>query len=202
MFSTGNLRHLRKTLNSFPIPMFAVERPAPADAFRILCINTAHANESGLDSTGIEGLRPLDLLPPDEAEAVESRYAFCAKRREVIQYDETLHFNDVPSRWRTILHPVRLSGRAQRVIATSFPMGPRATQPASVARICAEMAQEEQGFGPVVSVLSPAPQMARRRIVVAEATFKTPTARHIAKDAQHNAANAHSTNSDGMTMVA
>jgi len=189
MFSNDNLRQLRKTLDGFPIPMFAVQRATTSDAFRILCINRAHEDESGLANVDVEGLRTLDLLRPDEAEAVDSRYAFCAKTREVIQYDETLHIKEVQTRWRTILHPVRIRSGGQRVIGTSFPLGPQSVEPMGVARLGDIMAEEAADFGPVTQVLGTEPPIPQRRIIQAQAVLRTPEARAMTQSASSAAAN-------------
>ena len=189
MFSTNDTRLLRKTLNSYPVPMFAVERATPSDAFRILCVNQEHERASGLVNDDVEGLRPSDLLPPHEAEAVESRYDFCAKRRKVIQYEETLHLNGMPSRWRTILHPVKLGGDGQRVIGTAFPVEPRAIVPANVLQISDFTTKGKMVHAPALTVMSGVPDAARRRIAMAEVAFHTQKAEDLARSARSDVAN-------------
>ena len=169
--------------------MFAAQRPSRADAFRLLCINRAHEDESGLANIDIQGLRPLDILPPDEAEAVESRYALCVRKREVIQYDETLHLRERPSRWRTILHPVRMKSGQERVIGTSFPLGPEASEPVGVLELGAALAVERSKFGPVSYLLREAPPQPERRIIRAEAMFGVPKVRDIAQRSAPSVAN-------------
>lgn len=140
MFTSNDPKALRATLDCIPVAMFAAERPSLSDAFRLLCINRAHEDESGLSNVDVSGLRAADILPPNEAEAVESRYDFCVRQHKVIQYREVLHLSGQTSHWRTILHPVDMPGTTQRIIGTAFALSPDGRFPAALPVIEAAMA--------------------------------------------------------------
>lgn len=139
MFDSTDIRALRATLDCIPVAMFAAGRPTPADAFRVHCINRQHEDESGLANIDVSGLRPMEFLPAEEGEAVESRYAFSARHGKMIGYSEVLHLNGRETRWHTVLYPVAMPKQEQRIIGCTFALAPDGRFPAAMPVIEAAM---------------------------------------------------------------
>lgn len=132
MFDTTDIRGLRATLDCIPVAMFATERPGQDAAFRYLCINRQYEDETQLSNVNLAGLRPLDVLPPSQGEAVESRYAFSCRKQQVISYTETLHLNGRETRWHTVIYPVRVKESRDRIIGCAFALSPDGRFPAAM----------------------------------------------------------------------
>ncbi len=123
MFQSNDLSTLNAALNHYPVPMFAAQRASPEHPFYLLCVNAAHTRSTGLSTAQVSGLRPTQLLEPDEGKAVEDRYASCATSGQVISYEEEFHLNGRLTRWETTLLPVDADGGGQRVIGTALTLG-------------------------------------------------------------------------------
>lgn len=121
MFKNSDPFELMATLNMFPVPMFSAERESPDALFRVLCVNAAHTALTDLTTEFATGKLLSELLPPDQAEAVETRYARCIEQQSVINYRESLNINKKDmSTWETTLQPVVMLGGRQRIVGTSL----------------------------------------------------------------------------------
>ncbi len=120
MFDTTDPATLCQLLNSYPLPMFAAERADAHHAFRLLCVNTAYTQCSGLQTSDVEGMRPSDLMSAEDGARVESRFAYCSKIRQTLSFEEARHLDNTPRKWRTTLFHVAMKGAAQRIIGLSM----------------------------------------------------------------------------------
>ncbi|MFC6759430.1 hypothetical protein ACFQFQ_07865 [Sulfitobacter porphyrae] len=77
MFTTADVRDLRRQIDRFNVPMFIVQRYRDTDTFEILALNRRHEIESGMSMEGVMGKPLSDLLPPKQAAAVAAKYEKC-----------------------------------------------------------------------------------------------------------------------------
>ncbi|MFD2738335.1 hypothetical protein ACFSUD_02015 [Sulfitobacter aestuarii] len=120
MFDTSSPEELADLFDNFSVPMFAADRRSQGERFRLTCINRALERASGfmrIDGTGAD-LR--DLLPPDEAEEVNRKYALCADNRCDVRYKEKLTMAHQVMEWDTSLQYVKLPDGRERIVGTAF----------------------------------------------------------------------------------
>lgn len=142
MFQSADPVVLRKTLEHYPVPMFAAQRETPKQPFYLICLNAAHTRATGVTTEQVAGVRPTDLLGEVEGAEVEAHYANCADSGVVVNYRETLHFAGRPTRWETTLLPVMTNSGAERVVGTALTLGmPTQSRDVSDAEYYAAQAQ-------------------------------------------------------------
>ena len=107
MFRNDDTSVLRREIDRFKLPMFIAELNADSGHFELLALNTAHEAHSGMVMDEVIN-RPLhSLMPYEEAEAVNERYARCVSNAGQIRYREMLHMPRGPLIWDTTLHHVQ-----------------------------------------------------------------------------------------------
>ncbi len=111
---------LSDLFDQFSVPMFAVERPSAEAAFRLVCINRAHAEATGLNPGGLGNKACHDLLPRGEANVVGRHIRSCAETRREVRFRETLSWPKGPQVWDTVLQHVLLDTGADRVVGTGL----------------------------------------------------------------------------------
>jgi len=85
-------------------PGFLID--TPGEAFTIERINPAYVRQGSVDRSQFEGQTLREALGEDRAEKLERRYRECIERREPIEYETELMFQDQPTVWWTRLAPV------------------------------------------------------------------------------------------------
>ncbi|WP_373635570.1 hypothetical protein [Yoonia sp. SS1-5] len=136
MFGNTDHQSLYQTLEAFAVPMFAAERPCPTDPFRMICINSAYTDQSGLTNDIVRAQRTSDFLHPEDAAAVEQRYCECVHNRTATNYAATLVFNDIRTQWNTTLQPVFLPDGTERIIGTAF----------AIDRLCETLGMDDAAY--------------------------------------------------------
>ncbi|QDC10350.1 hypothetical protein FHY55_14320 [Oceanicola sp. D3] len=126
MFQQREPGDLKQLLDGFEVPMFAVERRAPDAPWVLLCINTAHANASGMNATEVAGREVTALLPEADADWACARYHECTRSPEPLRYVEKLTIAGQRQEWDTSLQRVRLPDGGERVIGTALVLRPEA----------------------------------------------------------------------------
>ncbi len=96
---------LKGMIDMIDVPVFVIERDLRAH-FRIIAINDSHTRVSGLDHEEYSGSTADDILTPDEAAAVNARYATCFDRWKPVSYRERLSFTTGAFTFETTLKPV------------------------------------------------------------------------------------------------
>lgn len=120
LFTSDDHFTLASTLEHMAVPMFAAERRSKDAPFRLVCVNKAHSDRTGMTTGAVRNRRIEDLLRPGDAKDVMSRYARCADQNKTISYNETLVLNGMTMDWNTTLQPVVLSDGTERVVGTAI----------------------------------------------------------------------------------
>jgi PAS domain S-box-containing protein len=98
-----------------PDPCFIYEVGQVAPRFKLLAVNRAWVEATGLDPEAVG--KPLaQMLPPEVARDVEARFERCIEEREPSMFDEELHFAGYARHWRTSLSPIVLGGEVRYII--------------------------------------------------------------------------------------
>ncbi len=120
MFRNDDTSVLRREIDRFKLPMFIAELNADSGHFELLALNTAHEAHSGMVMDEVIN-RPLhSLMPYEEAEAVNERYARCVSNAGQIRYREMLHMPRGPLIWDTTLHHVQSYRGLDRVVGSAI----------------------------------------------------------------------------------
>ncbi|RVT85366.1 hypothetical protein DXV76_06255 [Rhodobacteraceae bacterium CCMM004] len=131
MFTDLDPARLRRALNVFRVPTWVADRQPGWDEFRVVCINDAHAAETGLTDAAVAGRRLSDLLPWGEAAAAGDRYAACALG-DAQHYRERLSLAGRPMVWDTSLAPVEMADGRARVLGNAVARRPSPVERAGV----------------------------------------------------------------------
>ncbi len=116
MFQASDIDALKSEIDSFKVPVFVAERATPSEEFRILALNETHEAATGMRNTDHALLRISEILPPDQARHVNSRYAQAIQMSAPFQYREELTMPDGLMTWDTTVRPVRMDSGAERVL--------------------------------------------------------------------------------------
>ncbi|WOI30223.1 hypothetical protein [Sulfitobacter dubius] len=120
MFRNEDTSVLRREIDRFKLPMFIAELNNDNGHFELLALNTAHEANSGMVMAEVIK-RPLHaIMPEDEAEAVNERYARCVSNAGQIRYREMLHMPRGPLIWDTTLHYVQSDRGIDRVVGSAI----------------------------------------------------------------------------------
>lgn len=120
MFDTCTKMELCDLLGQFHVPMFAAQRDAPGQAFRLLCVNPAHERTAGLPCSAADGALLEDVLPADEAMRAAARYEICATTQKDLRYREILTWPNGAKEWETQLQYVPVKSGGERIIGVTF----------------------------------------------------------------------------------
>jgi len=120
LFTSDDHFTLASTLDQMAVPMFAAERESPDAPFRMVCVNQAHTERTGMTKRQVRNKRLCDLLPAEDARDVQARYATCADDALATSYNERLVLNGLQMDWNTTLQPIKLSNGVERVIGTAI----------------------------------------------------------------------------------
>lgn len=120
MFDRKTPEEIAATLDEIAVPMFCVERASGGAPWVLQCINSAHAEASGMSKAAVAGQKIRKLLPPTDAEWACARYDECAARGAPTRYLERLTIAGKRQAWDTNLQWARLSNRRERVIGTAL----------------------------------------------------------------------------------
>ncbi|MEM6638969.1 MAG: PAS domain-containing protein [Pseudomonadota bacterium] len=119
---TQSSSELMEFLGQILVPM-SVSDVLDDGSFRLAAINNAHTRASGLDPETTIGRSPSELVPPDEAAGILSRYRAASQTGTAISYDELLTLPKGKMWWRTSVSPVCSSDRAvKRLCVSSMPV--------------------------------------------------------------------------------
>lgn len=120
MFDTSSPKELAELFDNFSVPMFAADRRAPGEGFKLVCINHALEKTSGFSYGDCQGADIYDLLPESEATEVSRKYALCADNRCDVRYREKLTMTNQILEWDTSLQFVKLPDGSERIVGTAF----------------------------------------------------------------------------------
>ena len=122
MFDTRSASQLATLFDHFHVPMFAAQRVRPGAPFVFVCANKAWCDVSGVCPADMRNADPSDLLPRDEAAAVQSRFADCVAAKEDQRYFECLTLPHGLRHWDILLQHAPVRSGIDRVIATAMPV--------------------------------------------------------------------------------
>ncbi len=98
--------------------MFLVE-VVDNETFRFIRNNDAHAKSTGLDSKGVSGKTPKELVGEELARTITANYRSCVQQRQPLSYEETLALPGGTRTWSTLLTPVVEEGRVTHIVGSS-----------------------------------------------------------------------------------
>lgn len=127
MFTQQDPETLKAVLDVFQTPMFATERASPDEEFRVLCVNTAYETATGLKHGDLQGRRPQDVVPEEEARRVIARYESCLASGRSLRYRETVSLATGSFSWDSTIQPVFTGDARQRILGTALLQGKGAT---------------------------------------------------------------------------
>jgi len=84
--------------------------------FYVLRVNNAYEDLTELSNDDIQGKTPPEIVGSEHGAEIESRYRECIKRRETIQYSETIPVEGEERHWETRLTPVIEDGTVVRLV--------------------------------------------------------------------------------------
>jgi len=87
--------------------------------FRIERVNPAYGELTGMDVDEMRGKTPVEVVGEEFGAEVERRYRECLTRREPIEYEERLPFDDEVMTWQTKLAPVVEDGTVVRLVGVT-----------------------------------------------------------------------------------
>lgn len=121
MFYDSTPDGLKDALDKIAVPLFAIDWFGGQD-FRIVAINEAHTEISGVRHADALGTTPHDVLDSAvEADAVIANYEKSVTTGLPTSYREILTFQGVPVTFDTTLSPLSLEGQSrQRLIGTAL----------------------------------------------------------------------------------
>ncbi|WP_263788927.1 PAS domain S-box protein [Salinibacter grassmerensis] len=96
-----------------------VEEKDGGPAFAVQRVNPAYEQKTGFSEGSIRGQTPQDVLGEDAGEAVAERYRTCLRRREPLEYEETVPLNGETTHWTTRIAPVVVNGIVQQIVGTT-----------------------------------------------------------------------------------
>ena len=73
----------------------------------------------GLTTEEVKGKTPIEVFGEETGRKVEKEYRKCLARREKIEYEEKLVFPGGTYIWHTILAPVIIEGRVEKIVGTA-----------------------------------------------------------------------------------
>jgi hypothetical protein len=109
---------LETLLNQFSVPMFALDRAGPQDAFRFVCINDALEQGGDWPAENVLGRSVYELLPKVEADIAHTRYTQCIDQGGALRYSDRFTTAGRPVVWDTTLQHVALKDGGDRVVGT------------------------------------------------------------------------------------
>jgi diguanylate cyclase (GGDEF)-like protein/PAS domain S-box-containing protein len=113
---------LRKMLDYLGIAAFVID-VVSVDEFRLAAINARHEQLTGMKNSDVAGRSVDELLSPEMAAEVKSRYRRCVESKSASDYQETLELPAGTTFWQTSIVPffddagnvVRLLGTANEI---------------------------------------------------------------------------------------
>ncbi|OAN73613.1 hypothetical protein A8B82_19045 [Sulfitobacter sp. EhC04] len=120
MFTTANVRDLRRQIDRFNVPMFIIQRYRDTHTFEILALNRRYEVESGMSMDAIQGKPLTDLLPPKQAAAVGEKYEKCLTEKAPQRYREVLDLPRGSMIWDTTLQYAEIAGQPDRIIGSAI----------------------------------------------------------------------------------
>ncbi|EQA46515.1 PAS domain S-box protein [Leptospira broomii serovar Hurstbridge str. 5399] len=88
--------------------------------FKIIELNAAEEQATGLKNAEVSGKFVEEILPPDLSEEVIRNYKMCVERGKLIGYEEKLDFAFGPKYFQTLLIPVRnASNQIYRIVGVA-----------------------------------------------------------------------------------
>jgi len=82
-------------------------------------LNPLHEKLTGFSTEEVQGKRPVEVLGRELGQEVEENYQSCLKKREKIEYEESLDLPEGEKIWNTVLSPVIIDGKAEKIVGTS-----------------------------------------------------------------------------------
>ena len=123
---TSHAASLQLQIDLIAVPVFVADKRS-GDDFRIVVINTAHADLTGLDKTAVQGRTPLEILGDREAaQEVVDHYAACIEADGPISYRQTLPFQGEMMTFDTTLQKIPMPRQGVvRIVGTSLKLDER-----------------------------------------------------------------------------
>jgi hypothetical protein len=126
MPTSSHAAALQFQIDLIAVPVFVADKRA-GDDFRIVVINTAHANLTGLDKVAVQGRTPLEILGDSAAaQEVVTRYTACIDAEGPVCYREKLPFQGEVMTFDTTLQKIpRPRQGIIRIVGTSLKLDER-----------------------------------------------------------------------------
>ncbi|MEF8796920.1 MAG: PAS domain S-box protein, partial [Salinivenus sp.] len=88
-------------------------------AFAVRRVNPAYESKTGLSNEEVRGASLQEILGPEAARRVETRYRRCVDRREPLEYEERIPFDGTMRYWTTRIAPVVVDGEVRQIVGTT-----------------------------------------------------------------------------------
>jgi len=96
-----------------------VEEGEDGMRFAVQRVNPAYEEKTGFSEESLRGQTPQDVLGEEAGEAAAERYRTCLRRREPLEYEETVPLNGERTYWTTRIAPVVVDGEVQQIVGTT-----------------------------------------------------------------------------------
>jgi PAS domain S-box-containing protein len=96
-----------------------VEEEKDEMRFGVQRVNPAYEQKTGFSEENLRGQTPQDVLGEKAGEAAAERYRTCLRRREPLEYEETVPLNGERTYWTTRIAPVVVDGEVQQIVGTT-----------------------------------------------------------------------------------
>jgi PAS domain S-box-containing protein len=117
MLATATVADLVQALEAVGTPAFVLD--LGTGAARFLAANSRYAHLLGIDTEGLAGKRPGELLPDDTAGPLEAGVKAAVEAGDQVEIDEHITLPSGTRQWRSALSPLRDAGGAVvRVLGT------------------------------------------------------------------------------------
>ncbi|QGN06571.1 PAS domain S-box protein [Halorhabdus sp. CBA1104] len=89
------------------------------DEYTIKRVNPAYEDQSDVATGTIEGKTPREIVGDEQGAEVEAHYRECIERREPVEYEEDLVFDDRETHWLTKIAPVVIDGTVEYIVGST-----------------------------------------------------------------------------------
>ena len=96
-----------------------VQRDRDEPTFAVRRVNPAYESKTGLSNEEVRGTPLQEILETEAARRVETRYRRCVDRREPLEYEEQIPFDDTMRYWTTRIAPVVVDGEVRQIVGST-----------------------------------------------------------------------------------
>jgi len=96
-----------------------VQRDRDEPTFAVRRVNPAYESKTGLSNEEVRGTPLQEILGTEAARRVETRYRRCVDRREPLEYEEQIPFDDTMRYWTTRIAPVVVDGEVRQIVGST-----------------------------------------------------------------------------------